>query len=109
MIGTWMETFLSTETLVIELLLIVSLVAIAVRRLRIPSTVALVVVGLLLTTQQPLDLSLTPEVILALLLPPLVFEAAFHINLRDLQRNLPGILLLAVPGVIITTLIVAAW
>ncbi len=106
MIGTWMETFLSTETLVIELLLIVSLVAIAVRRLRIPYTVALVVVGLLLTTQQPLDLSLTPEVILALLLPPLVFEAAFHINLRDLQRNLPGILLLAVPGVIITTLIV---
>lgn len=106
MIGTWMETFLSTETLVIELLLVVSLVAIAVRRLRIPYTVALVVVGLLLTTQQPIDLSLAPEVILALLVPPLVFEAAFHINLRDLQRNLPGIILLAVPGVLITTLIV---
>lgn len=106
MIGTWMETFLSTETLVIELLLVVSLVAIAVRRLRIPYTVALVVVGLLLTIQEPLDLTLAPEVILALLVPPLVFEAAFHINLRDLERNLPGILLLAVPGVLITTLIV---
>ncbi len=101
-----MEAFLSTETLVIELLLIVSLVAIAVRRLRVPYTVALVIVGLLLTTQEPLDLSFTPEVILALLVPPLVFEAAFHINVRQLGRNLPGILLLAIPGVVITTLIV---
>jgi len=41
-----MEQFLGTETLVIELLLIVSLVAIAVRRLHVPYTVALVVVGL---------------------------------------------------------------
>ncbi len=101
-----MEAFLSTETLVIELLLIVSLVAIAVRRLRVPYTVALVLVGLLLTTQQPLDLSFTPELILALLVPPLVFEAAFHINVRELQRNLRGILLLTVPGVIITTVMV---
>jgi len=101
-----MERFLTTETLIIELLLIVSLVAIAVRRLRIPYTVALVLVGLLVTTQQPLDLQLTRELILALLVPPLVFEASFHINLRDLRLNLPGILLLAVPGVMITTLIV---
>ena len=103
-----MERFITTETLVIELLLIVSLVAIAVRRLRVPYTVALVIVGLVLTTQQPLKLDLTPELILALLVPPLVFEAAFHINLRDLRRDLPGILLLAVPGVLITTLIVGS-
>ncbi len=38
-----MENFLNTETLIIELLLIVSLVALVVRRLRIPYTVALVV------------------------------------------------------------------
>ena len=101
-----MQAFLSTETLVIELLLVVSLVAIAVRRLRIPYTVALVIVGLLLTTQQSLDLTPTPELILALLVPPLVFEAAFHINVRDLRRNLPGILLLTIPGVVITTAIV---
>ena len=101
-----MEAFLSTETLVIELLLIVSLVAIAVRRLRVPYTVALVIVGLLLTTQQPIDLRFTPELILGLLVPPLVFEAAFHLNVRELRRNLAGVLLLTVPGVIITTLIV---
>ena len=40
-----METFLVAETLIIELLLIVSLVAIVVRRLRVPYTVALVLAG----------------------------------------------------------------
>ena len=101
-----MEQFLSTETLVIELLLVVSLVAIVVRRLRIPYTVALVVVGLVLTTQQEARLELTPELILALLVPPLVFEAAFHLNVSDLQRSIPAIALLAIPGVIIVTLVV---
>ena len=102
-----MEQFLTTETLIIELLLIASLVAIAVHRLQVPYTVALVVVGLLITFQSPLKIELTPELILALFVPPLVFEAAFHLNIRELQRNLTGILLLAVPGVILTTLIVA--
>lgn len=101
-----MEKFLSTETLIIELLLIVSIVAIAVRRLRIPYTVALVVVGLLITFQSTLKFELTPELILALFVPPLVFEAAFHLNLVELRRNLPAILLLAVPGVILTTFII---
>lgn len=101
-----MDKFLSTETLIIELLLIVSLVAIAVRRLQIPYTVALVVVGLLITLQSPVELELTPELILALFVPPLVFEAAFHLNFQELRHSLPGILLLAVPGVILSTLIV---
>lgn len=101
-----MEQFLNTETLIIELLLIASLVAIVVQRLRIPYTVALVVVGLFLTTQSPLNFELTPELILALFVPPLVFEAAFHLNLTELRRNLKSILMMAVPGVLLTTLIV---
>ncbi len=101
-----MEKFLSTETLIIGLLLIASLVAIAVRRFRIPYTVALVVVGLMITFRSPIEFELTPELILALFLPPLVFEAAFHLNITELRRNLSAIILLAVPGVILTTLIV---
>ncbi|HLF25020.1 MAG TPA: Na+/H+ antiporter [Anaerolineae bacterium] len=101
-----MEQFLATETLIIELLLIVSLVAIAVRRLRVPYTVALVIVGLLITFQQPLEITLTPQLILALFLPPLVFEAAFHIEFEQLRNNLVPILVLAVPGVLLTMLIV---
>ncbi len=101
-----MENFLSIETRVIELLLIASLVAIAVRRLRVPYTVALVVVGLFLTAQQPIKIPFTEELIFALLVPPLVFEAAFHINLSELRRSLPTILLLTVPGVILSMFIV---
>jgi len=102
-----MAQFIGTETLIIELLLIASLVAIAVRRLRVPYTVALVVVGLLLPAIQPVDFELTPELVLALLVPPLVFEAAFHLRFSELQRNLPTIALLAIPGVILGTAIVA--
>ncbi|MCX6082891.1 MAG: Na+/H+ antiporter [Chloroflexi bacterium] len=101
-----MELFLSTEKLIIELLLVVTLVAIAVQRLRVPYTVALVLVGLALTTQHSIVVTLTPELILTLFVPPLVFEAALHINFKDLRERLPEIFVLAVPGIIITTLIV---
>jgi CPA1 family monovalent cation:H+ antiporter len=77
-----MDQFILTETLIIELLLVVSLVAIAVRRLRVPATVALVIVGLLITFGQPIALDLTPDLILTLFVPPLVFEAAFHIEFK---------------------------
>lgn len=101
-----MEQFLSAETIIIELLLVVSVVAILVRRLKVPYTVALVLVGLLLTLQHSITVELTPELILALFVPPLVFEAALHINFDDLRRILPKIMVLAVPGVILSTLIV---
>lgn len=101
-----MEQFLATETLIIELLLIVSLVALAVRRLRIPYTVALVVVGLLITFQQPIGISLTPELILSIFIPPLVFEAAFHLEFKALRANWLPIVALAIPGVLITTFVV---
>jgi CPA1 family monovalent cation:H+ antiporter len=100
------DQFVSTETLIIELLLIVSVVAIVVRRMRIPYTVALVVVGLVITFQSTIKFELTPELILSLFVPPLVFEAAFHLNLVELRRSLPVILILAIPGVILTTLII---
>ncbi len=102
-----MNQFVNTEILIIGLLLVASLVAIAVRRLQIPYTVALVVAGLLLALQSEFKFELTPELILILFVPPLIFEAAFHLNFNDLRRSLPAILVLAVPGVILTTLIVA--
>jgi len=101
-----MEKFLSAETIILELLLIVTVVAIAVRRLNVPYTFALVLVGLALTLQQSITVKLTSELILTLFIPPLVFEAALNINLRDLRHNMPGVLVFAVPGVIITSLIV---
>ncbi|HEY3312434.1 MAG TPA: Na+/H+ antiporter [Anaerolineales bacterium] len=101
-----MEQFLSTEAIILELLLVVIVVAIAVRRLKVPYTVALVLVGLMLTLQHSISVNLTSELIMTLFVPPLVFEAALNINFNELRRSLPGVLILAVPGVILTTLIV---
>jgi CPA1 family monovalent cation:H+ antiporter len=101
-----MDQFLQSETLILELLLIVSLVAIAVRRLRIPYTVALVVVGLVITLLHPSQINLTPELILTIFIPPLLFEAAFHLRFEDLRRNLLNIISLAVPGIILKTILI---
>ncbi len=101
-----MEEFLAVETLIILLLLVVSIVAIAVRRIRLPYTVALVLVGLFITFGEDLAFPVTSELILALFVPPLVFEAAFHLELNQLRDNLAPILILAVPGVLLSTLIV---
>ncbi|MCL4560125.1 MAG: Na+/H+ antiporter [Chloroflexi bacterium] len=97
---------MQTETLIFGLLVIVSLVAMVVQRLKIPYTVALVVVGLLIAIWHPFQVTLTPELILSIFVPPLVFEAAFHLRYEDLKRDFFSLLALAVPGVILTTLIV---
>lgn len=101
-----MEAFLQTETVIIELLLIASLVAIVIQRIRLPYTVALVLVGLALTFVGTIQLELTAELILALFLPPLLFEAAFHVEFEKLRDHLVLILSLAIPGVILSTFIV---
>ena len=97
------------EEIIIGLLLVASLVAIVVQRFRLPYTVGLVGIGLLFATLfEPLDNPISSDIILSLLVPPLIFEAAFHLRLDDLRRDLGFILLLAVPGVILTTLVVGA-
>jgi hypothetical protein len=78
---------ISIETLVLELLLMVSVVAIITRRFRLPYTVVLVLAGLLLALRSPIELTLAPQLILSLFLPPLVFEAAFQISLVELRRT----------------------
>ena len=102
------ETLIFFESIVILSLLIASAVAVVAHRLRIPYTVGLVLIGLLMTVLLPPEwhVEIPPQVILALLVPPLVFEAAFHIRFEQLNRDLLLILLLAVPGVILTTLLV---
>jgi len=98
--------FLTAESIVVVLVLVTTLVAIVARRRRLPYTVTLVVIGLLIAIPTSLELEATPELILALFVPPLVFEAAFHLELKQLRENLVPILLLAVPGVLLTTLLV---
>jgi CPA1 family monovalent cation:H+ antiporter len=101
-----METFLDLEIEVVEVLLIVTLVAMVARRIKLPYTVALVLAGLVIALQNQLRIALTPDLVLALFLPPLVFEAAFHLRLDQLRANLTPILTLAIPGVLLSTALV---
>jgi len=85
-----------------------ALVGLVARRFRIPYTVALVLFGLGVSATAPqIGLAITPELVLAVLLPGLVFEAAYQTNFDTLQRTFGGITLLAVPGVLISAGVVA--
>lgn len=103
------ESIILIEEIIIILLFIATLVGIAARRLRVPYTLGLVVIGLLITLLPQVDITIQPTLIFALLIPPLVFEGAFHLNFHDLRRDLVVILTFAIPGVILTMAIVGAF
>lgn len=89
------------------LLSIAAVVAIINERIRMPYTVALVVVGLILSFfPNFLHFSVSSDLILAILVPPLLFEATLHIKWDGLKADLAPILLLAVGGTLISTFIV---
>ena len=93
------------EAQVLILLFIASLVGMLARRLKLPYTLALVIAGLglsFLKLDSLSDLALTPDLLLLLFLPPLLFEAAYHLPFQDLRRNAPHIGFLAVAGVLVS-------
>ena len=83
-------------------------------KLPIPFTVILVIIGVLLSSMaehwpslQPLkDFELSPEVMLFIFLPALIFESGFALDARQLTKDLPAVLILAIPGMLISMLIV---
>jgi len=93
---------LSSESAAL-LLLIAAVVAMLTRRLRLPYSAGLVAagMGLALLPFSP-RLSLTKELLFTALLPPLIFEAAFHIPWKPLRRDLAPILVLATAGVLLS-------
>jgi len=102
------QGFLPVELFVV-LVLIASGVAILARRAAIPYSVALVLAGLGIAIAFPdASLQVTPELILAVLLPGLVFEAAYRTHVGELRRTFGFVVILAAPGVLITAGIVAA-
>ena len=99
------------ETQILILLVIAAFVAIGARRFRLPYTLALVVAGLVLGFVDLPSLSglqLDADLLLLLLLPALLFEAAFHIEWSDFRRESVSILTLAVPGVLLAVALTGA-
>jgi len=92
------------EVQVLVLLLIASLVAMIARRFRQPYTLALVAAGLVLglvNLQTLAGVGLAPEVLLLLMLPALLFEAAFRVDETGLRRDVVPVLVLAIGGVLL--------
>lgn len=96
-------------TVFIVLLLIASGVAMITKRVRVPYTLALVIVGLIISPMHFLPtVHISPELILLIFLPALLFEAAWNLKWDHLRENLLPILTLAVVGVALSVGIVGA-
>lgn len=89
------------------LLFVASLVAIATHRLKLPYSVGLVVAGVgIAMLPVTVPLTLTPDLIFFVLLPPLVFEAAIQIPWKPFRRELPLLMALVTLGVVLAAAVV---
>jgi CPA1 family monovalent cation:H+ antiporter len=82
--------------------------ALAARRLAVPLSIVLVLVGLALSFMPFMpEVALRPELVLTLLLPPLLYSAGVNMSWRGFRAELRPILQLAVGLVVFTAAIVA--
>lgn len=96
-------------TTLLTLLMIATSVAMLVRYINLPYTVMLVLGGLLLGVLHYLpEVQMSPEVVMTIFLPILLFEAAINIEYSHLKADLKPILTFAVPGVLISLGVTAA-
>ncbi len=99
---------MSTELVLLTILTAVTALLIAAQLARIPYPILLVVGGLgLAVTPGIPEVELEPELVLLVILPPLLYAAAFFTPLRELRRNWRPISLLAV-GLVLATMVTVA-
>lgn len=91
---------------IVVLLLIALIVILVTRRLSVPYTLGLVVVGFVISFFIR-GVQLTTEVVLFVFLPALLFEGAWSMSLRRLRQQWRTIALLVGPGILITLVIIA--
>ncbi len=95
-------------TTVGSLLLVACLVSILTRRVGFPYGIGLVATGLGLNLAGYRNrIELTPELIFAVFLPPLIFEASLHLGWRQFRREAPLVLNLAFVGTLVSAAVVA--
>ncbi len=87
------------ETL-LALLLVASATAVTIKWIRMPYAVALVITGLIIGLSKILpQVSMTPELVLVIFLPALLFEASWNLDIKALKRDWLSISVLATIGV----------
>ena len=108
------DTLLNAILIVTVLIFIASISAIFMKKARFPYTLGLLVVGIMVgylsshvEVLAPMrEVQLSPDIILFLILPTLLFEASINIDSKILFRNLVPILVLATIGLLISMTIV---
>ena len=104
-----MDENLSLNTVVV-LLMISAAVAMLTPWIKLPYPIALVIAGLGIGLCQLLPgVHMTPEIIMLIFLPALLFEAAWNINIHSLNRDKLSVTVLSTVGVLISTVVVAAF
>ena len=99
---------LQIDTL-LALLLVASATAISVKWVRMPYSVALVIAGLIIGVSGIMPpVAMTPDLILVIFLPALLFEASWNMDIRALRRDWLAIGTLATVGVVVCMSAVAA-
>ncbi|MGD8913171.1 MAG: cation:proton antiporter [Candidatus Thiodiazotropha sp.] len=97
---------------IFSLLLIALVILVFAKKTRLPFTVLLVLAGIGLAELQKgypeqlrvlQQLSISPDLILYVFLPTLIFESSYNLDARELKQNIAPILTLAVPGLLIST------
>jgi Na+/H+ antiporter len=98
-----------TLTAIVVILLVIAILFEAARRVGVPYPTLFVVGGLGLALVPGLPrISLAPELILLVFLPPLLFSAAVATPIRDLRANVAPLLRLSIGLVVFTMVAVAA-
>ena len=84
------------ELVFLTLLIAVAVLALVAKRLHVAYPIMLVLGGLVLSLIPHIPrVTMNPSVVFLVILPPLVFSAAFHTSWRDFRTNLTGIVMLA--------------
>jgi CPA1 family monovalent cation:H+ antiporter len=96
-------------TVFLSLLIVVAIVATIVQVVRLPYEIALVAAGLAFAVVPGVPrITVTPDVILTVFLPVLLFHGAYNLSLSDLRASLVPVAILAFPGVIASMALIAA-
>ena len=97
-------------SILIWLLLAVVVVAIISKYIKLPYTIVLVLAGVLIALVPGIpQIALTPDLIVLVFLPVLLFEAAYHLSFEHLKADFPFISNLAILGVLATAGLVAGF
>jgi monovalent cation/hydrogen antiporter len=100
---------LSTIQLFVGLLVVISVIAFIAVRLKVPASILLVLGGVALGLPSAVpNVELSPEVVLLLVLPPIIYSASVAMSWNEFKSNLRPISLLAIGCVVFTATAVAA-